>query len=54
VPTGGAIAGVARVVPADAVGTATAGVAFFTFIAYVAAPPLFAALVVLAGYETAV
>lgn len=45
------LAEIARVVPQDQVGTATAGVTFFTFLSYMLTPPLFAAIVYVAGYQ---
>lgn len=47
------LAEVAKLVPAEAVGEATACATFFTFIAYMVAPPLFGVLVWFAGYPAA-
>ena len=45
------LAEIARVVRPDQVGTATAGVTFFTFVSYMLTPPLFGAIVYVAGYQ---
>lgn len=45
------LAEIARVVRPDEVGTATAGVTFFTFVSYMLTPPLFGAIVYVAGYQ---
>ena len=47
------LAEIARVVPAEAVSQATAGTTFFTFVAYMVTPPVFAVLVIGAGYHAA-
>lgn len=47
------LAEIAKVAPADQVGEATASATFFTFVAYMFTPPLFAALVWFGGYATA-
>ncbi len=47
------LAEIARVVPPDWVGQATAGSTFFTFVAYMCTPPAFALAVHLAGYQVA-
>lgn len=47
------LAEIAIVVPAEKVGQATAGTTFFTFTAYMVTPPVFAGIVVLAGYQAA-
>ena len=47
------MAEIARLVPAEEVGSATASVTFFTFIAYMSGPPLFGAVAYLAGYPAA-
>lgn len=47
------LAEIARVVPADTVGQATAGSTFFTFVAYMATPPIFALVVYFANYQVA-
>ncbi|MEL7470439.1 MAG: MFS transporter [Pseudomonadota bacterium] len=45
------LAEIARCVPQDQVSTATAGVTFFTFVAYMLTPPVFALVVYLFGYQ---
>jgi len=47
------LAEIAIVVPPENVGQATAGTTFFTFTAYMVTPPIFAGVVVLAGYQVA-
>ena len=47
------LAEIARVVPAEQVGQATAGTTFFTFAAYMVTPPIFAGIVVVTDYQTA-
>lgn len=47
------LAEIAKLVPADRVSEATASSTFFTFVAYTVAPPLFGALVWVAGYTRA-
>ena len=47
------LAEVARLVPDELVGQATAGTTFFTFVAYMCTPPLFALAVLLTDYEVA-
>ena len=47
------LAEIARLVPREDVSRATAGVTFFTFIAYMLTPPVFGMAVFLAGYQTA-
>ena len=47
------LAEIARLVPPDLVGQATAGSTFFTFVAYMATPPAFALAVHLANYQVA-
>ncbi|MEM8842531.1 MAG: MFS transporter [Pseudomonadota bacterium] len=47
------LAEIARLVTPDRVGQATAGATFFTFVAYMATPPLFGLIVLLSGYELA-
>ena len=39
--------------PTEAIGQATAGTTFFTFIGYMVTPPAFAVIVRLAGYQAA-
>lgn len=47
------LAEIARVVPQDLVGQATAGSTFFTFLAYMITPPVFALAVHISNYEAA-
>jgi MFS family permease len=47
------LAEVAKLVPPEEVGEATASSTFFTFVAYMVAPPLFGTLVWFAGYSAA-
>ena len=47
------LAEIARIVPPDDIGQATAGTTFFTFIGYMLVPPAFALIVRLAGYQVA-
>lgn len=47
------LAQVAKLVPPEDVGEATASATFFTFVAYMVAPPLFGALVWISDYSTA-
>lgn len=47
------LAEIARIVPAEKVGQATAGTTFFTFVAYMVTPPVFAGLVLVGGYQAA-
>lgn len=47
------LAEIARIVPADLVGQATAGTTFFTFVAYMFTPPIFALAVLLLDYQRA-
>ena len=47
------LAELAKLVPPDDVGEATASATFFTFVAYMVAPPLFGTLVWFAGYAVA-
>ena len=47
------LAEIARVVPPDQVGQATAGSTFFTFVAYMATPPAFALAIHLTDYQVA-
>jgi MFS family permease len=47
------LAGIAKLVPPDEIGEATACATFFTFIAYMFAPPLFGTIVWFAGYSVA-
>jgi MFS family permease len=47
------LAEIAKLVPPEDIGEATACATFFTFIAYMFAPPLFGALVWIAGYSVA-
>lgn len=47
------LAEIAKVAPEDEVAEATASATFFTFVAYMFAPPLFGAMVWLAGYGAA-
>jgi MFS family permease len=47
------LAEIAKLVPSETVGEATAGATFFTFLAYMVAPPLFGTMVWFAGYSVA-
>lgn len=47
------LAEIARVVPTEMVGQATAGTTFFTFVAYMCTPPIFALAVLLVDYQGA-